>query len=847
MLSSVALLFNACSSADELVDPTPLTPWPSITYINAPQITSLVPGYNTVEVNWKLVEDENVTRTAIYYNNKKDSIVVAKTSGEMTTKLTNVEEGTQSIILRNYGEDATVYSTTDRESVAVYGDNYKASYGDGRPITDMAFDTTTGELTITWGESEDYTGGTLTYVNSSDVETTVDVSVDEGTTVLADAVSYGNFSYTSDYMPAQGCDAFTVESSNMMFPAHSTLDLPSDITVQGGLKRAIVKWTASSLAGAEVVLFWGPSAEESLTLDSSAGAMEYEVSDLPDGDYDFSVYMKSGTEVSTAISASASVYGDEYVASLGTGRSIQSVAYNDRGAVVLWSRWPTGCTSVDFSYTDESGSPKTKTLTADSDAEMILADAMEGGVYSYVTKYLPEGGLDAVEISSADDLMFPSYSLISPENVEVYPGDGRALVMWNDPFENAADTEITISWDGCEAPVTLPSTGNEVPEYAEYYTEGGGKASYFADNAYLIESIEPGTRVVKLSYSRTDADYKSTEVSDIVVVYDMATYAVSLAALNLEFLSYTEAAGAKLTFNSNSTSGNTNIMYTNVAGEAVTKVVSQPESASAVMLADAAPATHFEYNTEYYPSATALDKVVSPNVKKTVPGPIISNANYKYVGLAGDMDCLDENSYPFTKMWDGSKIGAFFHSGPLDNKGQTITIDLGQMVEMTTLILYPRDNYVLRHNDVKNFRIYGAAKLDEDMYTPTTEQETAVENGMAAQPEYVGWTQMGDNVSSKFYDKDAGTYLNFIPSGYSVAESADVAYRETYGTEVDIDIDANEPIRYLRIEMIDNWGATTSFAVGEVEVTGVVTTAFEDLTPDAYDDFLASQPTDPIE
>ncbi len=861
MLSSVALLFSACSDTDELVEATPSIPWPSTTYINAPVITSVVPGYNTAEVNWTVLDDENITRTAIYYNDNADTVVLDLTSTTMYYKIEGINEGTQFVVLRNFGATDDVYSTTDRESADVYGDDYLASYGDGRPIADMSF--AAGVLTITWGDSEDYTAGTLTYTNSSDEETTVAVAADDATTVLDDAVSYGNFSYTSDYMPAGGCDPFTVTSTDMMFPANSTLDAPTGVVAQAGYKRAVVTWTVPALEDAEVVVFWGTSAAESYTTGAVAGStMSYEIPNLPDGDYTISVYMKKGTEVSSAESSEASVYGGEYFASLGSGREIESVIFNDRGATVLWSKWPSGCESVDFYYKDGSGSTSLVTLYSTSDISLVLADAVVGKEYWYVTNYRPEGGLDVISIDSESGMEFPSYVLISPENVEVYPGDLKALVMWDDPEFYADGTEITISWG--DKSVTLPATGNSVPDYEEYYTHEnfGVKASYSADNAYLIEDIEAGTHIITMSTAAETDDYgysTSNTVSDIVVVYDNATYAVSLTALPVNFLSYTDGSGASVTFEANSTSGNTYVytfeneedavQITNSNYSSLTlkeTIFTQPETESAVTLADAIPNTDFYYVTEYYPSAVALDKVISPAVIKTVPGPLASYSYYTPLELPGDMDDLDGGSYPKTKLCDNNMTGSFFHSGSVDNSNQTITIDLGQMIHLSNVKLWPRGSYVLRHNDCKNFRLYGAAVLTEDMYTASESQETESLNGMAVTPSFDGWIQLLDNVSSDFFDFDTGIYYNFMPSGSTTALSSndssdpDQSFRSTYGLEVDIDVHSYDAIRYLRIQMIDNWGGTTSFAVGEVQAYGVVTVANGDLEEDAYDIYLQS-------
>lgn len=127
-------------------------------------------GNGRILLTWQLVSDPKITKCKVFWNDKKDSSVLAvqKTANTDTIRLTlnNLSEGAYTFQVYNY--DNAGHSSIKSEVIGtVYGDTYAASISN-RPINNATYAAATKTATINWfGVSPQAVKVEITYTDAT--------------------------------------------------------------------------------------------------------------------------------------------------------------------------------------------------------------------------------------------------------------------------------------------------------------------------------------------------------------------------------------------------------------------------------------------------------------------------------------------------------------------------------------------------------------------------------------------------------------------------------------------------------------------------------------------------------
>ncbi|QKJ31044.1 DUF4998 domain-containing protein [Mucilaginibacter mali] len=127
-------------------------------------------GNGRVLLTWLLVSDPKITQCKVFWNNKRDSSVLAvkKTANTDTIRLTlnNLPEGAYTFQVYNY--DNAGHTSIKSEVIGtVYGDTYAASIAN-RPINNAVYTATTKTATMNWfGVSPQAVKVEITYTDAT--------------------------------------------------------------------------------------------------------------------------------------------------------------------------------------------------------------------------------------------------------------------------------------------------------------------------------------------------------------------------------------------------------------------------------------------------------------------------------------------------------------------------------------------------------------------------------------------------------------------------------------------------------------------------------------------------------
>jgi hypothetical protein len=162
------------------------------------------PGRNRIGFEWQIVADPSIVSAKMYWNNKKDSMVIpVEITGQnniTSVMLDNLKEGTYSFTIYTY--DAKGNVSIPREATGkAYGKTYENSLL-RRIVRDAYFENSF--MYVVWGEAADATsyGSELTYRTTGDGQRTIQVSAAADTTVVTDYdTESGSFEYRTAFIP----------------------------------------------------------------------------------------------------------------------------------------------------------------------------------------------------------------------------------------------------------------------------------------------------------------------------------------------------------------------------------------------------------------------------------------------------------------------------------------------------------------------------------------------------------------------------------------------------------------------------------------------------------------------
>lgn len=202
LLGSILSIFS-CTSADEYLK---FTEGGAISYVGKIDSLKFFPGRNRVKIEGFIISDPKVAELRVYWNTKKDSVVVPvnRTSGvdAVSTIIENLPENIYNFEVKTF--DAKGNSSVSQSvNAQTYGERYQASLTDRKIVSSKL--SSNLSLTIDFAVMDLTTGAYATevvYTDKFDVEHTVTVPVATKQIVMADYKIGSQFKQRSLFLPA---------------------------------------------------------------------------------------------------------------------------------------------------------------------------------------------------------------------------------------------------------------------------------------------------------------------------------------------------------------------------------------------------------------------------------------------------------------------------------------------------------------------------------------------------------------------------------------------------------------------------------------------------------------------
>ncbi|WNH10726.1 DUF4998 domain-containing protein [Thalassobellus suaedae] len=174
-------------------------------------------GKNRIQLNVLTPGDPAVKELRVFWNFFTDSVSVpiTETNKQMEILLNNMPENSYSFVVKTYDGAGNI-----SVPVEVFGTSYGIDYEKiitNRDLIDVTIDDITGKLTLEFGDADISNGAIetlISYTNSSDIEKTVTITVDEDSIIITDYKSGGQF-YTVFLPDATSIDTFSTSFDNI--------------------------------------------------------------------------------------------------------------------------------------------------------------------------------------------------------------------------------------------------------------------------------------------------------------------------------------------------------------------------------------------------------------------------------------------------------------------------------------------------------------------------------------------------------------------------------------------------------------------------------------------------------
>lgn len=239
---ALVLVIHSCTSSDEYLK---FTEGGEISYTGKIDSLKFFPGRNRIKIEGLIISDPKVTELRIYWNSKKDSVVVpiVRTAGiDVVSKvIDNLEENIYNFQLKTFDSkgNPSIFVSTSAE---VYGDRYISSLVNRPILSNVLIGNSLTINLVALNANSGALSSEVIYTTSSNEEKTVSVDIAAGSLVLNDFKNGSTYRYRTLYKPVMNSiDTFYT-------PYKDVRPIPTPV-----LKNAKVPFIASSTDGGR----WG--------------------------------------------------------------------------------------------------------------------------------------------------------------------------------------------------------------------------------------------------------------------------------------------------------------------------------------------------------------------------------------------------------------------------------------------------------------------------------------------------------------------------------------------------------------------------------------------------------------
>lgn len=197
----VALVIHSCTSSDEYLK---FTEGGAISYTGKIDSLKFFSGRNRVKIEGLIISDPKVTELRVYWNRKKDSVVVPinRTSGvDIVSKIIeNLEENIYNFEIKTFDLKGNS-SISQNVTAQTYGERYQNSLVNRPVLSNVLINSKLVVNFVNLNANSGALKSEIIYRNTSDQEVTVLVDIKETNLVLNDFKNGSTYRYRTLYKP----------------------------------------------------------------------------------------------------------------------------------------------------------------------------------------------------------------------------------------------------------------------------------------------------------------------------------------------------------------------------------------------------------------------------------------------------------------------------------------------------------------------------------------------------------------------------------------------------------------------------------------------------------------------
>lgn len=249
-MAIIVLIHSCASSADDYLK---FTEGGAISYTGKIDSLKILPGRDRIKVKGLIISDPKVSELRVYWNTKKDSVVIPinRTSGidEVSSIIENLPENIYNFEVKTFDVKGNG-SISQYITAQTYGQRYQESLNDRKIVSSTL--SISKSLTIDFATMDLTTGAFTTeiiYTDNSDVEQTVNIDVKDSKVVLPNFKEGTSFKHRSLFLPvANSIDIFYTDyvevgpifylGCNFYAPTQSGTNLVANPTFAGTFAEA---------------------------------------------------------------------------------------------------------------------------------------------------------------------------------------------------------------------------------------------------------------------------------------------------------------------------------------------------------------------------------------------------------------------------------------------------------------------------------------------------------------------------------------------------------------------------------------------------------------------------------
>jgi hypothetical protein len=199
--AALVFIIHSCTSADEYLK---FEEGGEISYTGKIDSLKLFPGKNRLEVQGLIISDPKVMELRIYWNNKKDSVVVPinRTAGidPVSKIIDKLEENIYNFEFRTFDAKGNS-SIAVKASAEVYGDRYISSLVNRPILSNVLVGSNLTVNFINLNANSGALGSEIVYTTASDTQKTVFVDINTANFVINDFKNGSTYRYRTLYKP----------------------------------------------------------------------------------------------------------------------------------------------------------------------------------------------------------------------------------------------------------------------------------------------------------------------------------------------------------------------------------------------------------------------------------------------------------------------------------------------------------------------------------------------------------------------------------------------------------------------------------------------------------------------